>query len=43
MEFYGSRIALWFRKISSFTARSWMRLIALGILFIWVQIRCIKA
>jgi hypothetical protein len=34
MEFYGSRTTLWFQRTLSFTARSWMMLIAHGILFI---------
>jgi hypothetical protein len=41
-EFYGSRTVLWFQRTSIFSARSWMRLIALGILSIQKQIRCIK-
>jgi hypothetical protein len=42
MEFYGSRTALWFQRTLSFTARSWMRLIAHGILSIRESTRCIK-
>jgi hypothetical protein len=34
MEFYGSRTTLWFQRTSSFATRSWMRLIAHGILSI---------
>jgi hypothetical protein len=42
MGFYGLRTVLWFQKTLSFTKRSWMRLIALGILSIQKLIRCIK-
>jgi hypothetical protein len=42
MEFYGSRTALWFQRTLSFVTRSWRRLIALGILSIQEQTRCIK-
>jgi hypothetical protein len=42
MEFYGSRTAMWFQKISSFATRSWMRPIAHSILSIWEPTRCIK-
>jgi hypothetical protein len=42
MEFYGSRTDLWFQRTLSFIARSWMRLIAHGILFIQEPTRCIK-
>jgi hypothetical protein len=42
MELCGSRIALWSQRTSSFTARSWMRLIALYTLSIQEPTRCIK-
>jgi hypothetical protein len=42
MEFYGSRTTLWFQRTLSFTTRSWMRLIALGILSNQEPTRCIK-
>jgi hypothetical protein len=42
MEFYGSRTVLWFQRTSSFSARLWMRLIALGIISIQESTRCIK-
>jgi hypothetical protein len=42
IESYGSRITLWSQRILIFAARSWMRLIALDILSIRGQIRCIK-
>jgi hypothetical protein len=42
MEFYGSRIVSWFWRTLSFTTRSWMRLIAHGILSIREPIRYIK-
>jgi hypothetical protein len=37
MEFYGLRTTLWFQKTLTFTARSWMRLIACGIISIQKQ------
>jgi hypothetical protein len=41
-EFFGLWITLWFQRTSSFTTRSWMRLIALGILSIQRLTRRIK-
>jgi hypothetical protein len=42
MEFCSSRTALWFEWTLNFTAISWMRLIAHGILSIREPTRCIK-
>jgi hypothetical protein len=42
MEYYGSRTVWWFQKISNSIERLWMKHIALGILFILEQTRCIK-
>jgi hypothetical protein len=42
IESYGSRIVLWFQRILSSIARSWMNHIALNIPYIRERTRCIK-